>query len=518
MDRIQNKIMLINTLPHLDYWKRTKEPQLGMPLGLLSIGTFLKSNGYAVTIIDPVVSKDYLDIIKDSIQGCLFVGLSVMTAGIASGLQISRYIRRLDGGIPILWGGVHATLLPEQTLQSDLVDFVCWGDGEDVCLKLADNLKRGMQTSGIEGLGGKWGGRIMVNKRSHFVHPDNLPLPDYSLLDMDKYLYRNVGTLTNVDWKAKVCVLNTGLGCPYKCRFCIATHPSQRFRSKSARRMMEEIDILVSQFDPDVIHIQDDLFFADRQRALEFINQYESKGYGFKWFTLARANYFNEDYISDAFIKRIKGSCLWLGLGIESGSDAMRRRLNKGITADQIDKAVDTLAKNGMKTGYAFMVGLPYETEEEMVETARMIFTIKKCHPQSVCAYQLFRPYPNTELFDDATKLGYMMPQSLEEWVSVQDPVTGYTTINELVWLSSKERLLANYLVNAISWAQTSARVHTGKRILDRLLYVAIVFLLKIPSIFSLKLRLRFNYWGCIIETWVYGMAYRVRTVIERIE
>ncbi len=266
-----------------------------------------------------------------------------------------------------------------------------------------------------------------------------------------------------------------------------------------------------------MVHIQDDLFFADKQRAFAFVSHYEKRGYRFKWFTLTRANYFNEDYMSDAFIKRIKDSCVWLGLGIESGSDTMRQRLNKGITIGQINRAVDTLANNNMKASYAFMIGLPNEKVEDMVETARMIMDIKKRHPESTCAFQLFRPYPNTEIFDDAVKLGYAMPQSLGEWAIRQDITTGYTKISELAWLSDKERDLANYLVTVMGWSQTLGRVYTGKRILDGLLHFAIVLLLKSPSSLSLRLRLHFNYWGFIIEPHFYRMAHWVRNLVGRI-
>ena len=80
---MRNKIILVNTLPRLDYWAYVKEPQLGVPMGLLSIGTVLKANGYDVKIVDPVVSMNYKDIIEQNIDGCLFSGISVMTSGIA---------------------------------------------------------------------------------------------------------------------------------------------------------------------------------------------------------------------------------------------------------------------------------------------------------------------------------------------------------------------------------------------------------------------------------------------------
>ena len=95
---MKNAVMLVNTLPRLDYWNVTKEPVLGIPMGLLSIGSVLHENGYPVKIVDPVVDKDYLDIIGANLNDCLYVGISAMTAGVASGLEISEYIRKISDG------------------------------------------------------------------------------------------------------------------------------------------------------------------------------------------------------------------------------------------------------------------------------------------------------------------------------------------------------------------------------------------------------------------------------------
>ena len=69
---------------------------------------------------------------------------------------------------------------------------------------------------------------------------------------------------------------------------------------------MSEVKDMVDRFAPDAVHMQDDLFFADKQRARGFLDEYDKGGYEFGWFTLARANYFGEHYMSDAFMMRIK--------------------------------------------------------------------------------------------------------------------------------------------------------------------------------------------------------------------
>ena len=505
---MKNTITLVNTLPRLDYWNVTKQPTLGIPMGLLSIGTVLLENGYRVKIVDPVIDRNYLDIIEASLGDCLYVGISAMTAGIASGLEISQFVKKLNPSIPIIWGGIHPTLLPEQTLANNNIDFIGWGEGEYTCLDLANSLKNGYPFDQIEGLGLKHDNKLVVNIRKNFHNPDALPFLRYELLDMDKYLYRDAGSLTGTPAKAKICVLNSGIGCPYKCTFCINTHPSQKFRPKSLERLLAEVEDVVRRFEPEIIHIQDDLFFVDKHRTFGFLDHYESNNYHFKWFTLTRANYFNDDYISDEFIKRIKGSCLWLGLGIESGSAAVRKRLRKQISEEQIRRAVETLAKNEIATGYAFMFGMPHETGEEMAETVKLILEMKKNHAGATFAYQLYRPYPGTELFDEAVKLGYKTPKSLEEWASLQDVETGYTTIDESPWVFDKK--VARYFQDLVSWSLQPIRKNAG------LATTIAISIYKLLFSLSFRFRLLTNFWKFTIEDDFYQVLRKLFAVLGR--
>jgi radical SAM superfamily enzyme YgiQ (UPF0313 family) len=93
-----------------------------------------------------------------------------------------------------------------------------------------------------------------------------MPELDYSFIDPDKYLYRDVSEYCTGASKVRVWVLNTGRGCPYKCTFCINQHSSQKWRFKSPERLVNEIQDAVDRFNPDFIHFQDDLFFSNKER------------------------------------------------------------------------------------------------------------------------------------------------------------------------------------------------------------------------------------------------------------
>jgi radical SAM superfamily enzyme YgiQ (UPF0313 family) len=446
---MKKKVMLINTLPRLDYWEIIKEPIIGLPYGLLCVGTSLWENGFEVVIIDPQVERDFLNRIEKNLDGCLFVGLSVMTAGVVSGKKISEFIRKLNPNVPIIWGGIHPTLFPEQTLEAPLIDIIVWGEGEETSIDLATALIEGETLEKVRGIGFKVNGRQLFTNRRDFINLEEAPFPNYDLLDMDKYLYRNLETLAVGSGRVKIAVVHSSRGCPYNCTFCINAHPSQRYRPKSFERLIKEVEIVVKRYNPDVIYFQDDNFFANKLRTFKFFEEYEKRDYHFRWFSLTRANYFNREYLSDQFIGRICNSCLWLGLGVESGSDRVRKLINKDISEEQVMAAAQTLGKCGIPTGYAFMVGLPSETEEEMLSTISFMLKIKEIHPQAQFAYQYYRPYPGSELYNLAIQEGFVPPNSLQEWAQCQDMAIGYISIDNLPWIHSI--WLVKYLMNVVS-------------------------------------------------------------------
>lgn len=441
----KNKILLVNTLPRLDYWAVNNEPMIGIPYGLLCIGTILNKNKFDVLIIDPLVDRDYLSIIEQNLSECLFVGISVMTAGIASGLQISDHIKKINPDIPIVWGGIHPTLFPESTLSDPTVDIVVWGEGEETCLDLANTLKTGNSLEQVKSIGFKYRNKQFFTEHRDFIDLEKTPVNNYDLLDMEKYLYRDLRSLSVGSGKVKIMIIHSSRGCPYKCNFCINTHPSQKHRSKSSERLLLEVDSVVEQFNPDIIYLQDDNFFTNKQRTFTFFNEYKKRGYHFRWFSLTRANYFHEGYLSDEFIHSLAQSCLWLGMGVESGSDRIRKMINKDLNEDQILKAAKMLGKYKIPTGYAFMVGLPSETTDEIFASIFLMEKIKHLHPNAEFAYQYYRPYPGSQLYDTAVATGYVPPESLRDWANNRDIDVGYISIDRLPWIKSPD--LIKYLL-----------------------------------------------------------------------
>ena len=498
----KNKILLVNTLPRLDYWAINNVPGIGIPYGLLCIGTLLKENNYNVVIIDPMVEPNYQSIIDQNLSDCLFVGISAMTAGVASGLQIADQIKKSAPDIPIVWGGIHPTLFPESTLADPSVDVVVWGEGEETCLDLANALRTKKSLELVKGIGYKKASNLCFTERRDFLDLEKAPFIDYELLDMKKYLYRDLRSMSVGAGNVKIIIIQSSRGCPYKCNFCINTHPSQKHRSKSSERLLLEVDKAIERYNPEIIYFQDDNFFANPQRVFLFFKEYNKRGYRFRWFSLTRANYFHEGYLSDEFIHTIAPSCLWLGMGVESGSDRIRKMINKDLNEEQILQAATTLGKYKIPTGYAFMVGLPTETTSEIVASVSLMERMKKMHLNAEFAYQYYRPYPGSELFKIAVSTGYTPPESLRDWAKNRDIDVGYNSIEDLPWIKFPE--LIKYLLLVVPLIFLNTDFKSNKRIWR---------LSQIYVTFSFYFRQKIGFWkGLKYEVWI---GERIRKIIS---
>ena len=112
------------------------------PLNLISIGSVLKTAGYDVRIINCAFEKEPLEIIGKELNGALFAGISLLTSEAPDAYRIMKYVRD-SSDVPVVVGGWHCTLFPEQMAGCEYVDYVVVGEGEDHIVNIAGMLKNG---------------------------------------------------------------------------------------------------------------------------------------------------------------------------------------------------------------------------------------------------------------------------------------------------------------------------------------------------------------------------------------
>jgi len=395
------------------------------PLSLLFIAKVLQNIGLRVSILDMRIHV--LD--QSFLRRYLFVGISMLTGkSIRYALDFSREIKQFDSKIPIVLGGVHPTLLPEQTLRNELISFIVMGEGEETIRELALCLLNNEDLSRVKGLAFKDKNKtITINSPREFIDLNNIDINlPYELLGVDLKHYLRFP-------------IHTGRGCPYRCGFCYnLSFNKGKYRCKNPVRVVDEIEYCMEKFKTHSFSFAyEDEFFADPRRVCEICELILKRCLKINWGSFGRFDSF--DRFDESALKLLKKSgCCYLMFGAESGSQRILDKvIKKGITVAQIVQGVEKLKRYNIPHLISFMSCLPTETEEDLNSTFNLI---RKISQNNLLLYingmPPFIPIPGTPLFNRVeTDFGFIPPNSLEEWAMYD---VDSLPASKITWQSTK--------------------------------------------------------------------------------
>ncbi len=386
-----------------------------LPLSLLSVGSYLYEVGYNVVILDAHNwgEQELRQKIKENIKDSLCVGFSVKTAQVPHALALSKLVKK-NSSIPVVWGGKHPSLFPEQTAMNEHVDFVVVDEGEETFLQLIMAVKDKTMFKEVDGIAFKKGKECILTKERAPLNMDGLPFLKFDLVEGVKN--SNLAEIANK--KRAGLPLITSRGCPHRCAFCINTALKERYRLRSTTLVIEELQML-HNLGVRKIHFMDECFFGSKKRLKELLDEMIKRGFEFKWYGSVRVDYFNENFIDMELLSKIKESgCVFLGVGAESGSQRILDKIKKDIKIEDTIRSAEMLSEVEIPTTYSFMIGLPSETREDMYATLKLILKITEIYPGiEIYGPQIYRPYPGSELYEEV-KDQLEFPKTLEEWES----------------------------------------------------------------------------------------------------
>jgi len=379
-----------------DYEKMRETAAQYYPLGLEYISAYVKRKGYSVRLFDPNFQRISKEDIARTVarENPLLVGISFMTPSYYYAKELCETIKKYSPKTLVVLGGVHPSALIEETLQEiPQADFIVFGEGEETTLELLDWISgKGApnQLSKIHGLAWRDKNSIMRNSpRPPIEDLDALPFPDRTLID--RTLYR---TKSFLSYSNNTGSIHTTRGCPGRCIFCASGHKLRApLRFRSIANVMEEIDLLVNEYDVDYLLIKDDTFTWKKSRVEEFCNELKKRHPSLKWHCMGRVN--NVDY---DLLKKMKDAGLNdIFFGIESGNKDILKRSQKGITLEQAQKAVKACDKLKISSYGGFIIGLPGDTRETMEQTIQFA----KSLPLTMAGFSVMIPYPGTKAYED---------------------------------------------------------------------------------------------------------------------
>jgi radical SAM superfamily enzyme YgiQ (UPF0313 family) len=393
--------------------------KLTLPLGLMALSSCLKKVGYTVKIVNEPYIRDNIKVILNSIgKNTILFGIGSMSGiSIYDGLSVSKKIREKYPNLPIVWGGSHASLLPEETVKNPLIDIIVRGPGEKTIIRLANALKNKKSLKNIKGITYKENGNIISNPNADCVDINKFPMFDYEAFDMEKYITKIApNKLTFDDFSTRTGGYSSSRGCIHRCGFCaLSSLCGRKWVGYKPERVVKELKILVKKYKINGVVFSDDNFFIDKNRVEKICDLLIKEKLDLKWGAMCRCNYFAN--YSDEFIDKLKrAGCESLFFGAESGSQRILDFIKKDIKVSDIIECAKKSRKHGIKTKFFFIMGFPGETVKDLYKTIDVLNDIYKIIPETFHSVLIYTPYAKTDLMEESIKYGLKPPTDLEGW------------------------------------------------------------------------------------------------------
>ncbi len=367
------------------------------PLGLGYLAAFLEEQGHHVSLFDGTLERAVVADFVQAVQAYRpdLIGFSVLTRGHHQVRKIIQVLKKKFKKIPMMVGGTQITALAREALLDLGADFAIVGEGELTVAELAEMLQSGQKNfSRIKGLAYRTaGGQVRINSRRELIPDlDSLPFPAWHLMPPEKY---RIVPILEPAKALPIAPMITSRGCPYNCSFCASNVTWQRrIRFRSPENVLTEIKMLKEDFGVKEIHFSDDNFTMDIERAEKICDLLIKEKINLPW---QCPNGVRLDRLTLPLLRKMKKSgCYAVGLGIESGNQAILKKVNKQLDLRLVPRVLKNLKKAGIESYGFFILGLPGDTRETIEETIN--FAIR--HSFDRAWFNIFAPYPGSPAFN----------------------------------------------------------------------------------------------------------------------
>lgn len=378
---------------------RFRYPSGDPPLGVAYLAASLREAGHEPYIFDGTFSRRPVDDLRSLLKSRDFdlVGCTVLTSMLDSAAEVFRTCAEYSDS-PVIAGGPHATVMPQQTLGLEGVDAVLAGEGEETFVEMAD---RGGDYTQVPGFWYHENGGIVHNDPAPPICDINaIPFPARDLLDMERYMeiwYQ----LDAVKYGLRGTSILGSRGCPYNCAYCQPTLRKifgRQVRFRSPENIVTELQQLKSNYNPDGVMWLDDTFLINREWMRELCDRIIEADLDMIWGCNIRADRADREIL--AYMQR--AGLRIVHVGIESASQRVLDDIyHKGITIEQVKHTVTTAHDLGLNVRGYFMLGAPTETEEELWKTVQLANRL----PLDDVSFSITTPLPHTHLYEETKHL-----------------------------------------------------------------------------------------------------------------
>jgi anaerobic magnesium-protoporphyrin IX monomethyl ester cyclase len=302
-----------------------------------------------------------------------------------------KLVKEICPNAKTIMGGVHPTYMYREVLnEAPWVDYIIRGEGEEITVNLVRAIADGTDEKKrweILGIAFLDAGKVVATPAHPPIKDLNTLTPDWSLLEWDKYIYTPLNT--------RVAVPNYSRGCPFRCRFCSQWKFWRKYRSRSPKQFVDEIERLVKDHQVGFFILADEEPTINKSRFVALCKELIERNLGVHWGINTRVTDVLRDEKELPLYRQ--AGLVHVSLGTEAAAQLNLNLFRKETTIADNKRAVQLLRDNGILAEVQFIMGLPNETPETINETYRMARDWKA----DMTNWNMYTPWPFSELFQD---------------------------------------------------------------------------------------------------------------------
>ena len=365
------------------------------PSWVAYIGGALKKAGFdQIKFVDAMAD----DIPDDQIEAIIrknmpdVVMATNITPSIFKAQAIMKLAKKVSPKIKTIMGGIHSTFMYPQVLsEAPETDYVVRGEGEEVTVNLikeiaaGTDLKNRGEITGIAYIDND--GKVFATAAHPVIEDLDTLSPDWSLYDWDKYIYTPLN--------CRLAVPNFARGCPFTCTFCSQWQFWRRYRARSPKLFVDEIEVLVKQHKVGFFILADEEPTINKQKFVSLCQELIDRKLDVTWGINTRVTDIMRDADLLPFFR--KAGLVHVSLGTEAASQMNLNRFRKETTIEENKLAIKLLQKNGIVAEAQFVMGLEHETPETIEET----YQLCKDWDPDMANWTIYTPWPFSDLFKE---------------------------------------------------------------------------------------------------------------------
>jgi radical SAM superfamily enzyme YgiQ (UPF0313 family) len=381
-------------------------------MGLAILAAILEKENIKVKVLDMRL-KDYsttshFKSLLKSFQPDV-VGFTVAPLTKTYIFELAKIVKNKTSAITLA-GGSEVNLLPNKILENEFIDFIIHGEAEYSLPEFLKRYKNNSDWKKTNGLGYKENNKQKINPRKDVEDLNKLPRPSWDHFPLKKY-NKNIS-------KIKYPIL-TSRGCPYKCIYCVAPKTQGKYRMRSAKNVVDEIEWLKDKYKITSFQVSDDNFALDKQRVINICDELINRNLKLKWsicegFVASHADY-------QLFKKMKEAGCYLVAIGVESIDPEILKNIKKPSNLEHMKYAFKAAKKAGLITKGFFICGLPGATYEKEMEYIKFF----KETDIDIPKFSNTLVYPKTELSDWAKNNSRILVKNMDDIHNQLSQTTG---------------------------------------------------------------------------------------------